>query len=185
MTSKYNRFNATISLSLSSPIKMCLLITEQNNYIIISIQCGAPAGKAERRCRDMTEVSKQQKKHNILFASRSNETHQLSSIWMLLVLLKQCKLKSIYQNSEQLNNICFNIVRSKGICLEPKNLGQTYQTLITYESSRSSGWLPDHVQGQLITSIWAKLLDKMVDKIPGCPRKNTEPEKYYQLSMPC
>lgn len=71
------------------------------------------------------------------------------------------------------------------MCLEPKNVGQTHQTLITYESSRSSGWFPDHVQGQLITSIWAKLLDKVVDKILGCPRKNTEPEKHYQLSMPC
>ena len=76
MASKYNSLKAhNQPLLLSSPIKTYLLIAEQNNYIITCIQCGTPPGKMERRCRDMTGAAKQQKKHNMLFASCSSETH--------------------------------------------------------------------------------------------------------------
>jgi len=46
----------------------------------------------------MTGVAKQ-KKHNMLFASDSSETHELRSVWMLPILLQQSKLKSISQRT--------------------------------------------------------------------------------------
>lgn len=74
MASKYNRFKAhKQSLLLSSPIKMYLLVPEQDNYMITCIQCGAPVGKMKTRCRDMTGVAKHQKKY-MLLASCSSET---------------------------------------------------------------------------------------------------------------
>lgn len=70
----------TISLLLCSPIKAYLLIAEENNHIITCVQCRAPAGSMERRWRDMSGAAKQQRKHNILFASCSSHTHSPTEI---------------------------------------------------------------------------------------------------------
>lgn len=70
-------------------------------------------------------------------------------------------LKNVFQSSQKQRHI-------SGIKERRLNLPNHHYIL---ESNSSSWWLPDHFQGQLNTSIRAKLLDKMVNKLLGCPKK--------------
>lgn len=90
----------------------------------------------------------------------------------------------VSEDWELLNSVCFNTVRNKGVCLGPKKVGQTHRTVMEYcIATVLQCGLPVMNKVLLTTSIWAKFLEKMARKIPGCQRKNSEPEKNYQLSM--
>lgn len=95
MAREYNTQCHHQSILPSSPIKMFLLITEQNRYRIVSMQYGALACKTEDV--DTCQVQTNSKRNT--FASCLNETHQLRSVWMILLLLKQQNLKSMYQRT--------------------------------------------------------------------------------------
>lgn len=74
------------------------------------------------------------------------------------------------ENWELLNNQSQHSQKQKhelGIKECRSSLSNCYYTL---ESSSFSEWLPDHVQGQLNTSIGHRQLwDNVANKIPGCP----------------
>lgn len=141
----------TITPLLCSPIKVYLLIAEENNCIIPCVQCRAPVGTREKMERHIRSSQTAEETQHCFPAVQATLTHWDQPAWWQF-----CWCRA---GLSVFNRVLGATEQSSQHSQKPKcelrikecrsSLSNCYSTL---ESSSFSKWLPDYVQGHLDTS---------------------------------